>query len=370
MDHHSGASERQSGSSGFESHSRLLPERERERMERERERLGDRSGMARIAFDFAAMEDFASKERENMLGGDSTPKWIPNGGGDEGPRRRTGSAVANQGRNNVDPGSYDTAMERTNTLSVYGDDQDHDQRHSEDQPREENIDQTFSPKDSETGTTHFHRRRQRKLSQSNPVMRRQGKLALFEGFGSLGGGNEAADASPAGFKAPRQPKNLGGPSGPGAFVPFTDAAPGHDRPYRFSFYSNAQPLTIHARSLAELPAEGQTFEDLFKGKNNDESNGARGPAPDYASMKNESGAGTPTGDGTMSGAGKMSLLAKAAGAASAQVGAGALQKGPPGGGGIPGNADDDPEAFTWWLDVLSPTDEEMRMLSKVSLLRM
>jgi len=30
---------------------------------------------------------------------------------------------------------------------------------------------------------------------------------------------------------------------------------------------------------------------------------------------------------------------------------------------------DDPEARTWWLDVLSPTDEEMRMLAKVSVWR-
>lgn len=28
-------------------------------------------------------------------------------------------------------------------------------------------------------------------------------------------------------------------------------------------------------------------------------------------------------------------------------------------------AEEDPDALTWWLDVLSPTDEEMRMLSKV-----
>lgn len=354
MDMHNVGSERQSGSSGFESHSRLLPDRER---------LGDRSGMARIPFDFGAMEEFAEKERVNQVGGNSTPKWIPNGGEDQGPRRRNGSAVVPQDREDAGPGSYDTAMNRTNTMSVYGDDHDGPAEHGDG----ENHDHPFSPKESESSTTHFHRRRQRKLSQSNPVMRRQGKLALFEGLGSLGGGNDAVDSSPAGFKAPRQPKNLGGPSGPGPFVPFTDAAPGHDRPYRFSFYSNAQPLTIHARSLAELPAEGQTFEDLFKGKNNEEAGGSRGQ-PDYGSMKNDSGAGTPVGEGTTGAGGKMSLLARAAGAANAQSGAGATRKiNSGGGGGLPGNADDDPEAFTWWLDVLSPTDEEMRMLSKVIL---
>ena len=40
---------------------------------------------------------------------------------------------------------------------------------------------------------------------------------------------------------------------------------GHDRPYRFSFYSNALNATIHARTLSELPSEGQSFEDLFTG---------------------------------------------------------------------------------------------------------
>lgn len=29
------------------------------------------------------------------------------------------------------------------------------------------------------------------------------------------------------------------------------------------------------------------------------------------------------------------------------------------------NGDPDPETATWWLDVVSPTDEEMKMLSRV-----
>ncbi|KAE8230319.1 hypothetical protein CF326_g4686 [Tilletia indica] len=38
-----------------------------------------------------------------------------------------------------------------------------------------------------------------------------------------------------------------------------------ERPYRFTFYSNALPSTIHARYLSEIPAPGQTFEELFSG---------------------------------------------------------------------------------------------------------
>ncbi|ETW83532.1 cora metal ion transporter [Heterobasidion irregulare TC 32-1] len=85
--------------------------------------------------------------------------------------------------------------------------------------------------------------------------------------------------------------------------PPTGAGTGHDRPYRFSFYSNSLSATIHARSLSELPAEGQTFEDLFGG------------------------------------ASKTALNDQRLG--------------------------NDPEGQTWWLDVLSPTDEEMKMLSRV-----
>jgi hypothetical protein len=40
---------------------------------------------------------------------------------------------------------------------------------------------------------------------------------------------------------------------------------GHDRPFRFSFYSNSFAATIHSRSLNELPADGQSFRDLFSG---------------------------------------------------------------------------------------------------------
>jgi len=74
---------------------------------------------------------------------------------------------------------------------------------------------------------------------------------------------------------------------------------GHDRPYRFSFHSNALPSAIHARSLGELPADGQTFEQLFSGVTS-----------------------------------------------------------PPAGSS-------DSDNNTWWLDILNPTDEEMKMLSKV-----
>lgn len=99
-----------------------------------------------------------------------------------------------------------------------------------------------------------------------------------------------------------------------------------EKEYRFSFYSNALPATVHARSLGELPSVGQTFRQLFEGK----------PQASSATLS----------DPTDSNALELNM------------------------GGNNGNEEslDDPEANTWWLDVLSPTDSEMRTLSKVCLI--
>jgi magnesium transporter len=331
------------GSSGYDSHARLLRRRGSDedsgshRLRMEHRHPGPHQGPTRNVFDFGAMEDFAKRERD-VGPGDRPEVYIPNGRGD----------LAANDQGNAIPSSYDTVMDRTNPMSAFGDDHE----------------TAFSPKEAELGSSQqgFHRRRQRKLSQSNPVHRRQGKLALFEGFGSQGAAaeNETGEGGQP-FKAARQPKHLG-PNGNG-FATYTDAAPGHDRPYRFSFYSNALPVTIHARSLAELPAEGQTFEDLFKGRNEgmEDDRPSNPEGTDYGSIRTtprETESTTPTGQESAGQGAKLSMLARAAGAASKGNGAGG---GPPN-----GTAEEDPEAFTFWLDVLSPTDEEMRMLSKVS----
>ncbi|WVQ95134.1 hypothetical protein IAU59_002228 [Kwoniella sp. CBS 9459] len=355
------------GSSGFDSHSRLINRRgsDGDQHHLDRRQVADlRSvgGMGPIKnhFNFGEMEDFASRERENLFVSEGA--WAVGGGPESAPRRRS---VPHKGpgaseENIAQPSSYDTAMDRTNTMSAFGDDV---------------TEGPFSPERSGEGEHAFHRRRQRKLSQSNPVQRRQGKLALFEGFGSHGGnadGEAVPETTTTAFKAPRSGKNAifngggaasnggAGAGGPGAFAPYTDAAPGHDRPYRFSFYSNAMPVTIHARSLAELPAEGQTFEDLFKGKDGNGGSSGLGSGPGTGAKT--SGAETPVQQAvepSTIASNKPSLLTKAmSGAASAAQGGN-------GGNGASVTAEDDPESFTWWLDVLSPTDEEMRMLSKV-----
>ncbi|KAI0043494.1 hypothetical protein FA95DRAFT_1563236 [Auriscalpium vulgare] len=91
------------------------------------------------------------------------------------------------------------------------------------------------------------------------------------------------------------------------------------RPYRFSFSSSAFAATIHGRSLAELPAEGQSFQDLFS---------ASGSGSE--STANASGNGVDEVTST-----------------------------------VPGGSTEGDGSSVWWLDVFSPTDGEMRVLGQV-----
>lgn len=210
-----------------------------------------------------------------------------------------------------------------------------------------------------------NRLRHRKLSVSNPNPRHRkgigGKMALFEstsgetpsgrlGFVLSGQADISSDIIP-------------GVSNPPGLPPSGILNTGHDRPYRFSFYSNVLSATIHARSLSELPAEGQTFEQLFSGTNSpngvpfdrlaepsrnnlftssDPSSGASpvpvalgGPPPNFAEATSSNGA-------------NMNRQSFGVDAKTGQ---------PPG---------DIADSNTWWLDVQNPTDEEMKMLSKAS----
>lgn len=195
--------------------------------------------------------------------------------------------------------------------------------------------------------------RQRKLSQSNPHPRSHrkgigGKLALFENIHggpgripfSLGpGGNASTIGAPITSDSPYFENGSPSLTRP-ATVPatqFPSLNTGHDRPYRFSFYSNALSSTIHARSLSELPADGQTFEDLFAGVSRDRNPEAKRPTS--GGLK-----------GYFPGNVKPSYRSR------------------PGFGGGLGlsHESEDPESCTWWLDVLSPTDEEMKLLSNAS----
>ncbi|KAF9464806.1 hypothetical protein BDZ94DRAFT_1255301 [Collybia nuda] len=214
--------------------------------------------------------------------------------------------------------------------------------------------------------------RHRKLSQSNPHPRVHrkgigGKMALFEG-------DPGSSSLPA-----RLGLVLGGSPTlhhPSPYETLSGVSPstggilhhpsGHDRPYRFSFYSNALAATIHARSLSELPAEGQSFEDLFTGigsRATEEYRPAHQDRPVSSIFMGRSGAGvgqrvvSPEGSYFSSNHGSSNNnnnnhFNKRTGE----------KGGPPMGPLGPGEDSDD---GTWWLDIQSPTDEEMKMLSKV-----
>nr|GAT54758.1 predicted protein [Mycena chlorophos] len=159
----------------------------------------------------------------------------------------------------------------------------------------------------------------RKLSQSKPRPRHQRKgggrkLALFEG---TSGEQFGLDGVPAVHTTTGIPGILHS---------------GHDRPYRFSFYSNSLSTTVHARSLSELPAEGQSFSQLFAGVSPANSTSSRPARPGPSPLVND----------------KTSRHSN--------------YKAP---GEHPRHSANDTEAGTWWLDIQSPTDEEMKMLSKV-----
>ncbi|KAF9511578.1 hypothetical protein BS47DRAFT_1298705 [Hydnum rufescens UP504] len=159
---------------------------------------------------------------------------------------------------------------------------------------------------------------------------------MFEG--GLGGSNLNSNprpTSPSGGRSSTGNTLFGAsvrPSGPNRTI---TSDSGHDRPYRFSFYSNAMTQTIHARSFSELPAEGQTFEDLFLGRPGAAKGAESEPGITGRTTSRSNIFGSVNGNGTTTHPSS------------------------------PEDVNDDPERSTWWLDVLSPTDEEMRMLSKV-----
>ncbi|KAF9037806.1 cora-domain-containing protein [Hymenopellis radicata] len=176
------------------------------------------------------------------------------------------------------------------------------------------------------------RSRQRKLSQSNsnPRMRKGAgkKLALFEGNAGIFTSSSPGRLNMLGGTGASSTDDL--PILPSSGPTYGAHNIGHDRPYRFSFYSNALSATIHARSLSELPAEGQTFQDLFTG------------------LKSSASPQEPPSMFTNARIPQRSI----------SHGYFPHEKGA-------GGANDDSEGSTWWLDVQSPTDEEMKILSKV-----
>lgn len=318
-------------------------------------------------FDFTALEDFAEHEREGMP--------IPNG------RRRRAAGDLAQSMSPPTAANEYGVSSPTMTENRY-------QSHT-----------NFGKHDSESqggggGTGMGGGRRRRMSGNQHGRMRR--KLALFEGAGddlddvssppSGGGGarpfNGRGDSDYANLNGTKTPllADKRGASGYGAAAGPDARKAGGARPYRFSFYSNALPTTVHARSLAELPSDGQSFEELFCGtRHRAEYDGGDEPAtqnrpPSAVSLdarlaglaasttdqKAGSGTATPaSAANTVNNVPSSKLL----GTLPAGVSATTMRTDRP--KTVVMRSDEDAEANTWWLDVTCPTDQEMKTLSKV-----
>lgn len=303
-------------------------------------------------FNFGVLEEFAEREKEGMP--------IP------GARKRAQRGPGGGLSTGVSPPGYGTSAVSNRAAFSSGSEGD--------QPRRMG--------------------RQRKLSESVAPGRYRRKLALFEGAGDDDEGGPTGPppeptvgrnsfATILDTKTPLLDKRdtgvAGGGYGAAGGQPrAATGAAGGARPYRFSFYSNALPSTIHARSLAEIPAEGQTFEELFVGRQEptfEEEQSSRtsggGTAHDlrttHFSPPSATGTGANTPNGAASSAGVNAAMhsAKPAGVPQAGLAAEARARADRLRTGLI-RSDVDAEANTWWLDVLCPTDAEMKVLSKAS----
>ncbi|GAA5833270.1 hypothetical protein JCM11251_005190 [Rhodosporidiobolus azoricus] len=300
-------------------------------------------------FDFSALEEFAGEERAGLP---------------MGRKRRTGTTPGGGGLS-ISPPEYGMSTATAGGAGRFG---------------------GTALSSSSEGEAPRMGGRHRKFSESVAPGRYRRKLAQFEGAGEdLGGGGggegppDPTTSGPSAFlnimdtKTPlladkRATGGYGAAGGAG------DARKAGPRPYRFSFYSNALPSTIHARSLAELPAEGQTFEELFVGRKfttSPQQDDETGPitsvgldarlaelrSPEHRGGGLATGASTPNTASMRASKNGNAFPAGIAAASAALRGSRDRQ--------AMMRSDDDAEANTWWLDVMCPTDQEMKALSKV-----
>lgn len=333
------------------------------------------SNASRSNFDFSRMEDFAAVEKANLgLASPVTTRVAIPGQGDRFARRAaspTGMDIGAEDLVEQHPPREGLAplLEPSSSSSTS-------------QIRISISDDRMLPQTSaeENGGEHVTRPlRHRKISQSNSARPRPprkgigGKISLFE----------SAPTEPVPRLLPLLSSNLATTSGLNPYSDFVinatgggatphgalhSATPGqgHDRPYRFSFYSNSLSHTIHARSLSELPAEGQSFEDLFAGHQP-----AVPPPPFQAAVSN--------GDHALKDRPASSLAFtpppppppgylghRTTPSDGASVYANSIRRVPfDKSADLPSQPHNELDN-TWWLDVMCPTDEEMKMLSKVS----
>lgn len=107
-----------------------------------------------------------------------------------------------------------------------------------------------------------------------------------------------------------------------------------DEPYRFTYFNDEIPATIHSHTISELLQPGQTFRDLFRPEPRvlDDSSDEDDDVP--SEVETQDGNGTQNGNSTQNGSPRMRPTHS-----------------PPRVGPRP----------TFWLDVMNPTDAEMKV---------
>ncbi len=222
----------------------------------------------------------------------------------------------------------------------------------------------------EGGPSQLQRLRIRKLSTSNPKPHRRkgvGAKVMFS--------KSSSEKTPPGQSGPvpasDEQAEISGDNLPGVPTGFSGVPSGgilntgRNLPYRFSFYSNSLSATIHSRSLSELPAEGQSFEQLFLGINSSDGAPLNQPAEPLRNViLTSSGSPNKTSPDPAGLSDPPPTFAKATSFeginASRQSFGGGSKMGQPFSYICDSN--------TWWLNVQNPTDDEMKMLSKVGAL--
>lgn len=136
-----------------------------------------------------------------------------------------------------------------------------------------------------------------------------------------------------------------------------------DAPYRFTYFNEEFENTIHSETISELLQPGQDFRELF--------------IPDLPELSDESSdeddtashQGTNSGRNELSPTGQSRLGTRQSSMIGEKKGQSAENSGEatPSQSNLPGQ-NEKPKRYgerpTWWLDVLSPTETEMRVISK------
>ena len=137
-----------------------------------------------------------------------------------------------------------------------------------------------------------------------------------------------------------------------------------DAPYRFTYFNEEFPSTIHSQTISELVQPGQTFRDLFIPDPPELSDSESESDDDMTSVQDNMSTRGPLSRvaGSTAGTRQSSIIGDSRNDSKTSSGEATPSRSQP-----PPNKEK-PKRYgprpTFWLDVLSPTDAEMRVISK------